>query len=78
MIDPIYAHLAERLDSIPSGYPPTKSGVELRILEKLFTPEQAALANVMRLRAEPSARIAKRFGMSVEEVERRAGAAMAD
>ncbi|KPL17221.1 MAG: hypothetical protein AMS23_09630 [Bacteroides sp. SM1_62] len=36
--------LAKRLDQIPNGFPKTGSGVELRLLAKLFTPEEAALA----------------------------------
>jgi hypothetical protein len=31
------------MDSLPAGYPPTPTGVELRILEKLYTPEHAEL-----------------------------------
>ena len=43
----IYRKLAQRLDTIPNGFPATESGVELRLLEKMFTPEEAALAVVM-------------------------------
>jgi len=32
------------LDGLPGGFPPTPDGVELRILKRLFTPEQAELA----------------------------------
>ena len=42
-MDDIYTQLAHFLDSLPAGYPSTESGVELRILRKLFTPEEAAL-----------------------------------
>ena len=41
MTDP-YQQLAQYLDSLPAGYPPTESGVELRILHKLFSPQEAA------------------------------------
>jgi ferredoxin len=44
-----YQKLAERLDQIPNGYPKTKSGVELKLLAKLFTPEEAALASSLSL-----------------------------
>lgn len=43
-MDNIYKQLAQRLDQIPNGFPETESGVELKILEKLFTPEEAQLA----------------------------------
>ena len=45
----VYRRLAQRLDAIPNGFSATESGVELRLLEKIFTPEEAELASVMRL-----------------------------
>ncbi len=36
--DPVYKQLADRLDTVPNGYPATGSGVELKLLAKLFTP----------------------------------------
>ena len=44
-----YQKLAERLDQIPNGFPKTESGVELKLLAKLFTPEEAALASNLSL-----------------------------
>ena len=44
-----YEHLAHRLNDLPSGYPSTEDGAELRILEKLFTPEEADLAAELNL-----------------------------
>jgi H+/Na+-translocating ferredoxin:NAD+ oxidoreductase subunit B len=38
-----YEKLAEALDRLPNGFPRTESGIELRILKKLFSPEEAAL-----------------------------------
>ena len=40
----IYRALQEHLDKMPVGYPKTESGVELSLLQKLFTPEEAFLA----------------------------------
>ena len=45
----IYQKLAEQLDKIPNGFPKTKSGVELKILKKLFSPEEAKLASSLSL-----------------------------
>jgi len=56
----VYKKLAQKLDAIPNGFPATESGVELRILEWMFTPEEAALAAEMRLRAESADEIAPR------------------
>ncbi len=62
MTKDIYRKLAQRLDAIPNGFPATESGTELRLLAKMFTPEEAALAAVMRLTREPAADIAVRIG----------------
>jgi electron transport complex protein RnfB len=63
MTEEIYRKLAQRLDAIPNGFPSTESGVELRLLAKIFTPEEAALASVMRLTREPAVVIATRAGI---------------
>ncbi len=57
-----YKQLAERLDALPNGFPPTEDGAELRVLEKLFTPAQATLAAQLRLTPETPAQIAARIG----------------
>ena len=41
MTQEIYRNLAKHLDELPGGFPRTNSGVELRILQKLFSPEDA-------------------------------------
>lgn len=43
----VYAELREHLDKMPIGYPKTKSGIELKILRKLFTPQQAHFATYL-------------------------------
>lgn len=57
-----YQALARRLDSTPNGFPPTPDGSELRILEYLFTPEQANLASQLRLTKETPEQLASRLG----------------
>jgi electron transport complex protein RnfB len=57
-----YKALAERLDSLPNGYPPTSDGAELKILEYLFTPDEALLASKLRLTLEKPSEIADRIG----------------
>jgi ferredoxin len=58
------------LDAIPNGFPTTESGVELRLLAKIFTPDEAALAAVMRYAREPAADIAARAGIEPAEAYR--------
>ncbi len=63
----IYKQLAGHLDHLPGGFPSTDSGVELRILKRLFSPEQADLACHLTLLSESVPVIALRSGLTVEE-----------
>jgi Na+-translocating ferredoxin:NAD+ oxidoreductase subunit B len=65
-----YSLLAERLDALPNGYPSTPSGVELRILEKLFTPEEALLASKLRITLESPQQIVERIGGDPQELRK--------
>jgi Pyruvate/2-oxoacid:ferredoxin oxidoreductase delta subunit len=56
-----YYRLAQRLDSLPNGFPPTDDSSELRLLASLFSPEEAALAAELRLRRETPEKIAQRL-----------------
>jgi Na+-translocating ferredoxin:NAD+ oxidoreductase subunit B len=60
MTDP-YKQLAAKLNKTPNGFPPTKSGVELKILKKIFSPEDARMALKLRMRPETANDIAKRL-----------------
>lgn len=63
----VYRQLAEALDRTPNGFPATGSEVELRLLAKMFAPEEALLASVMGLTPEPVAVIAERAGVAPED-----------
>jgi len=39
----VYERLRERLDMFPQGFPKTEGGVELEVLQHLFTPEEAEI-----------------------------------
>ena len=65
MTKDVYRRLAEHLDNLPAGYPATESGVELRILKRLFTEEEAAIAAGMSMMPEPAEAIAARLGWEV-------------
>ncbi len=56
----IYRKLAERLDQIPNGFPKTKSGVELKLLAKLFNPEEAKMASSLSLEPQTVISIAEK------------------
>jgi electron transport complex protein RnfB len=67
MSDEVYYRLREFLDRLPGGMPTTDSGVEIKLLKRYFTPEQAELAIQLKTLPEPVAAIAQRAGM--EEAE---------
>jgi electron transport complex protein RnfB len=68
MNDDIYCRLADALDRLPNGFPRTKSNVEIRILAKIFTPEEAALVGQLTSKLETAAAIAERAGLKPSEV----------
>ncbi len=69
MDEKIYKRLAERLDALPNSYPPTEDGADLRLLAKLFSPEQAELASHLRMTLETSKQIAARSGGDPKETK---------
>jgi Pyruvate/2-oxoacid:ferredoxin oxidoreductase delta subunit len=69
MIEGVYRQLAQRLDSLPNGYPSTDDGVELRILVKLFSTAEAELAANLRLTLETPKEIANRLGRDRRDVK---------
>ena len=71
MATDIYRKLARHLDDLPAGFPATASGVEQRILRRLFSPEEAELALEMSLLEEEPRVIARRAGLPVEDCARR-------
>ncbi len=68
-MDAVYRRLAAKLDEFPHGFPRTASGVELRILAKIFSPEDAALALDLLPIPETAAAIARRLGRQVEDLQ---------
>ena len=51
-----------------SGFPRTKSGVEMKLIKMAFTPEEVALAGQLTRFPETAAEIAKRVGMDEADV----------
>ena len=71
MPEDTFTRLRKHLDDLPGGYPATESGVELRILRRLFTEEEAELAMKLTPMPESVRVIAKRAGMENEEAAER-------
>lgn len=57
----LYRELQQHLDRMPVGFPATDSGVEIRILQQLFTPEEARIALELSAIPEPAGTIHKRL-----------------
>ncbi|MBI4962438.1 MAG: 4Fe-4S binding protein [Desulfomonile tiedjei] len=65
----VYKDLAKKLDGLPHGFPATESGVEIKILQKIFSPEDAAMALNIRPMPETAVAIAERLGKPGAEME---------
>ncbi len=59
----LYQQLADHLNQLPGGFPPTKSGIELKILQRLFSPKEAQVAVALTLALEEVETIAERLDM---------------
>jgi ferredoxin len=68
MSDKPYHQLREFLDTFPLGFPRTASGVEIKILKKLFTHEEAELAVRLSPVPEAAAKIAQRTGFNQDKL----------
>jgi formate hydrogenlyase subunit 6/NADH:ubiquinone oxidoreductase subunit I len=56
----VYKELRKHLDEFPVGFPATKSGVEIRLLKYLFTPDEAKLATRLGYKYESISSIYER------------------
>ena len=71
MNDNIYGQLADALDRLPNGFPRTKSNVETRLLEKLFSPEEASIGAQLTEKKIPLDTIAETAGLPLEDTRAR-------
>lgn len=71
MGDEVYIKLREFLDALPGGFPATDTGVEMKILRKLFTPADATMALRLTPKPETVETITGRCGLDVSEAEER-------
>ena len=67
MVAPIYQQLREQMDQYSTGFPATESGVEYKILEKLYTEEDAEIYLDLSMLLESPADFAARTGRPPEE-----------
>lgn len=60
--DSPYRRLARTLDALPNRFPPAEDESDLRLLVKIFAPEEADLAADMLLEMESPAQLSERLG----------------
>ena len=73
----VYRELQKHLDKMPVGFPATESGLELRVLQFVFTPKEAQLATKLKYQPGPLKKIyrkVKNMGISIEELEQKLNA----
>ena len=69
MADEAYERLAEALDALPNRFPRTESGVEIKILKWLYTPEQAHVFGYLKREPQTVEEIAEKAGLSSDQVK---------
>ena len=69
MSEDIYRRLQKVLDTLPNGFPETPSGVEIKILKKCFSPDEAELFCDLKLKFETAEQIAARTGRPLPGLE---------
>lgn len=67
----VYEQLADALDRLPNGFPRTPSGVEIPLLQRIFSPEEASLASRLSGSMEPIDAIAERLGLDATDARKR-------
>jgi NAD-dependent dihydropyrimidine dehydrogenase PreA subunit len=70
MANSIYQQLRAHLDKLPGGFRATTNNADIRLLEYLFTQEEAILATKLTLRRETALQIADRLNKPKEKIEK--------
>jgi len=69
MTDKIYQKLAKVLDTLPNGFPSTESGIEIKLLKRIFNPDEAELFCDLKLKFETAEQVSERTGRPLEELK---------
>ena len=70
MKDEAYERLADALNGLPNGFPRTPSGVEVKILRKIYTQEEATVAGNLSGQFDPVEVIAERLKQPVDGISK--------
>ena len=55
--DLVYRDLQRHLDKLPGGFPVVESGLDINLLKRFFTPEEARITTQLSMKPEPLHRI---------------------
>lgn len=66
----VFDQLAEKLNSLPNGFPSTPDRLELKILKKIYTEEEAEMTLKISPLPESVDQIASRWGKSAEDTQK--------
>ena len=66
----VYHELRAHLDRLPGGFRATTNDADIRLLEYLFTPEEAELATKLTMKRETTNQIADRLNQPQEKLEK--------
>ncbi len=70
----VYRTLQRHLDRMPGGFPEVESGLDIKILKRFFTPEEAEITVQLSMKPEPLKRIYSRLKdkrISMEELRQK-------
>lgn len=67
MHEDVYEKLANALDRLANGFSRTESRIEIILLKRIFSPEEAFLASELSGKAESADEISQRVGITVKE-----------
>ncbi|NOY69940.1 MAG: 4Fe-4S dicluster domain-containing protein [Deltaproteobacteria bacterium] len=67
MSEEIYNQLRQRMDDLGTGFPPTKNGVEIKILKKIFSPVDAEMFLMLSPMLEYPEKVAERLNLPAKE-----------
>lgn len=62
----VFGQLADALNKLPNGFPRTESGVELEVMKRIFTSEEAEIANKLGRDMESYIDISEKNGLDPE------------
>jgi Pyruvate/2-oxoacid:ferredoxin oxidoreductase delta subunit len=68
-MEDVYKQLAKRLDELPNGFPSTETGLEITILKKIFSREDAEMALKLKPIPETVEAISERLGVEHENTQ---------